>query len=132
MILVDSSAWIPYYRSSDSKNLQEALQRLIADDVIAVNGIIMVEILGGISQEDDFKKVESDFLGFHILDLNEETFSKASSLGSSLRRKGVIIPATDLIVAASAIQNDCPLYHIDKHFDILSKHTNLKAHNLGK
>lgn len=132
MILVDSSVWISYYRPSDAKNLHEELHRLIINDMIAVNGIIMVEILSGVTREDDFKKVESDFYGFHILDLNETTFHLASSLGSFLRKKGMSIPATDLIIAASAIQNDCVLYHIDKHFDIVSKHGALKANNLGK
>lgn len=132
MILVDSSAWISYYRSSGIKEVQKMLQKLIYDDMVAVNGIIMVEVLSGISSEDDFKDVESDFDGFHLLDLDKKVFLKASSMGASLRRQGITIPSTDLVIAASAVQNNCVLYHIDKHFDILSRHAGLKAKNLGE
>ena len=129
MILADSSVWIHYYRRAGPQKIRETLKEAISSDLIATNGIVIVEILGGISKKEDFEKVDSDFRGFHILPLSDEIFFEASSLGSSLRRKGITIPATDLVIAISALKTDCTLYHVDSHFDTISAHTSLKATN---
>jgi predicted nucleic acid-binding protein len=36
----------------------------------------------------------------------------------------------DLIIAASALDNNSTLYHIDKHFTIIAKYTKLKEKNM--
>jgi len=131
MNLVDSSVWVCYYRPGNEE-IKEVIKEAIRLDRVAVNGIIMVEILSGISKKEDFEKVKSDFGGFHILPMEERVFEKASELGSSLRKNGLTIPSTDLIIASSALLSDCTLYHLDFHFDVISKHTRLKAKNLEK
>ncbi|ODS33223.1 MAG: nucleic acid-binding protein contains PIN domain protein [Candidatus Scalindua rubra] len=132
MILVDSSIWVCYYRAEGEEKIKKTIKEAISNDLIAINGIIMVEILSGISRKEEYKKVESDFLGFHILPLDEKAFLDASELGSSLRREGIRVPSTDLIIAASAISYGHILYHMDSHFDLVSKHTKLEAKNYGK
>jgi len=130
MILVDTSVWIYYYRPAGSKKIQEILKEAIINDLVAVNGIIMVEVLSGISRRVDFEEVNSDFNGFHIYPLDNKIFAMASSIGASLRRKGITIPSTDLIIAASAIDNNSTLYHIDNHFTLMAEHTKLKVENM--
>jgi len=130
MILVDSSAWIAYYRPDGSERLKNIIKRAISSDLVAINGIIIVEVLSGISKEGELKKVRSDFRGFHYLSLLEETFFDASSLGSSLRKKGITVPATDLIIAVSAIKAMGTLYHLDSHFDLMAEHIPLRGKNL--
>lgn len=132
MILIDSSVWIYYYRPTGPEKIKETIKEAIASDLVAINGIILVEILSGISKKEDFKKVSSDFKGFHLLPLNEEIFMEASALGSSLRRKGITIPATDLIIASSALKAECSLCHIDFHFDTIATHVSLKATNFKR
>jgi len=130
MILVDSSAWVYYYRPSGPQRVREIIQEAIASDLVATNGIILVAILSGISNEKDFMAVRSDFKGFHRLTLDDEIYDGASSLGSSLRRRGITIPATDFIIAYLALQAGCTLFHIDTHFDTIASHVSLKARNL--
>lgn len=130
MILVDSSVWIPYYRPEGSKKLKDIIKEVIQSDLVAVNGIVIAEILSGISKENDFKKVGSHFKGFHYLALSEDDFFEASLLGSFLRKKGITVPTTDLIISASSIKSESVLYHLDSHFDLISKHTALKVKNL--
>jgi predicted nucleic acid-binding protein len=57
---------------------------------------------------------------------------EASVLGSSLRRKGISIPATDLIIASSARNTECTFCHIDFHFDTIATHVSLEATNFKK
>ncbi len=64
--------------------------------------------------------------------MQDEVFLKAAVMGSELRREGITVPSTDLIIAASAINSKSILYHIDNHFDMIAEHTNLKVGNLSK
>ncbi len=130
MILVDSSVWIYYYRPRVAEKIKSLLIGAITRDEIAVNGIIEVEILNGITEEKDFEKVKSDFGAFMTIALGDSVFIAAGELGSSLRRKGFSVPATDLIIAASALTSDCQLIHIDSHFDTIARYTPLNARNL--
>lgn len=132
MILVDSSVWIDYYRPEGIEGLKNIVKEAISSDLVAVNGVIIVEVLSGISKEAQFRQVGSDFKGFHYLSLSEEDFFEASSLGSSLRKKGVTVPPTDLVIAASAMKAGNTLYHLDSHFDLIAEHTSLKVGNLIK
>lgn len=128
--MIDSSVWIYYYRPSGSIRIQELITTAILEDLAAVNGIIKVEILSGISRETEYKAVESDFDGFNCFEITADTFKKASVTGFNLRKNGITVPSTDLIIAATAVENNAVLYHIDKHFGLISKHSRLRQKNL--
>ncbi len=129
MIVVDSSAFIEYYRPSGSPGVRTAVVEAIDADLVAVNGIIQVEICA-FARETDQRKLQSDFKVFHWLSLDSDSFDLATQLGVTLRREGITVPATDLIIAASALQARATLYHADTHYDQISRHSNLVAKNL--
>jgi predicted nucleic acid-binding protein len=130
MILVDSSALIDYYRPAGLPRVRSAVAEVIEADLVAINGVIQVEVLS-FADVISYRKLRSDFKIFHWLDLHETEFDLATEMGFSLRRKAITIPATDLIIAASAIQAGAVLYHVDSHYDTISQHCNLKSRNLG-
>ena len=127
MILVDSSAFIEYYRPGGDLEASSAVAEAISEDRVAVNGLIQVEIVSYASSDAARNRLISDFKAFHWLDLNRADFALASDLGSQLRQGGVTIPATDLIIAASALNSDATLYHRDRHFDLISAKTPLSV-----
>ncbi len=112
------------------EKIENLLREIILADMTAINGIIMTEVLSGILKTKEYDMVSSDFKGFHYLEITEDVFSRASLMGSALRRKGITVPATDLIIASSAIISGCAVYHMDSHFDVIAKNTELKAKNL--
>ena len=130
MILVDSSALLEYYRPAGDPGARTAVEEAIAEDLAAVNGIVRVEILAFARTESDRDKLESDFRSFHWLDLGRLQFDLAAAMGFSLRRQGIAVPATDLIIAASAIQASATLFHVDGHFDLIAQHSELDARRL--
>ena len=130
MILVDSSIWIYYYRPKVAEKIKNLIIDAIAGDEVAVNGIVKVEILNGIIEAKDFEKVKSDFEAFKTITMDDLIFNTAGEIGSSLRKNGFSIPATDLIIAASALKSGCSLFHIDSHFDTIARYTPLNAKNL--
>ena len=132
MIVVDTSALIEYYRPSGDPRVREAVAEVVAADRLAINGIIQVEILAFAHSEEERRALVSDFRAFHRLSLEDRHFDLASDLGFQLRQRGTTVPATDLIVAASAIRATAPLYHLDGHFDRIAETSDLDARNLSE
>jgi len=126
MKLIDSSAWIEYYRKEGNKDYKAVISNAIQNNEAAVNGIIQLEILVFTKTQSEYNDILSDFSAFHNLELNDTVFQKASEIGFNLRRKGITIPASDLIIAASAMDNDCQLLHLDKHFTFIAEFYPLK------
>lgn len=131
MIVVDSSALIEYYRPSGDPRVRDAVAAAIAADQVAVNGIIRVEILAFAAGEAERRLLAADFEAFHHLVLGPPDFDLACQLGFDLRRRGVTVPATDLIIAASAIRAGAHLVHVDPHFDRIGEISQLAATHLG-
>lgn len=121
MIVVDSSALIEYYRPRGDPQVRETVAQAIAADEVAVNGIIRVEILGFAPSEVERRRLASDFEAFHMLPLGEPDFDLACRLGFDARRRGHTVPATDLIIAASALRSGAVLLHVDAHFDRIAE-----------
>lgn len=132
MILVDSSAFIEYYRPRGLPAIQNAVDKAVEADLVAVNGVIQVEVLGFASGQPSLRELRHDFGSFHWLEVERTDFDLATEIGLSLRKKGITVPAPDLIIAASAILADAVLYHADSHYDSLALHFDLKATNLRR
>ncbi len=130
MILVDSSAFIEYYRPAGQPEARRKVAQAIAADQVAVNGLIRVEILAFAPNEFELRKLAADFDAFHLLDLETKDFELAVELGFRLRRRAITVPTTDLIIAASAIRAGATLYHLDSHFNQVVEVATLKAENL--
>ncbi len=131
MILADSSALIEYYRPDGAAAVQAAIGAAIAADQVAINGIVQTELLAFAGTERAYRQLDSDFHAFHWLELTRDVFERAARLGYDLRRTGVTVPATDLIVAASALEAEAVLYHLDAHFERIAQVSDLKAQRPG-
>jgi predicted nucleic acid-binding protein len=122
MKLIDSSAWIEYYRKEGNKEYKAWISRAIQNNTAAVNGVIQVEILVFTKTQSEYDLILSDFSAFHNLKLDEHVFRKASEIGFNLRRKGITIPGTDLIIASCAIVSNTDLIHFDSHYEYIAEH----------
>ena len=126
MIVVDSSAWIEYYRSGGNPFISNLVEDAIRSDAVGINGIITVEI-AGFAKENERVLIENDFSGLHIIELTAEIFKKAVSICSKLRRNGTTIPATDAIIAASALAAEASVIHLDRHFEQIAEYFPLRT-----
>ena len=127
MIVADTSALIEYYRPGGDEEARKAVAEAIATDRLTVNGVIQVEIVSFARSEADRRRLAIDFQAFHWLELTRLDFEVAQDLGFELRRLGLTIPATDLIIAASTIRSDTVLYHLDSHFDLIAQNSDLQV-----
>ena len=123
LILVDSSVWIDYYHPKGPAHLKRQLQEELAHGTIATMGLIAVEVLQGAPSASALADLREDFLGLHWLDVTQEIWLEAARLGSMLRQHGTSIPATDTVIAATALHYHARLWHRDEDFTRLSRHT---------
>ena len=131
MKLIDSSCWVEYYRAEGNTRIQNAVEEAIESDEAATCGMIRIEILSYISRQTEYNAVSQDFSGMHDLTIAPREFDAAIKIGRVLRAKGVSVPSTDLLIAATAICHSAILLHCDKHFQTISKYSDLKQQMLG-
>ena len=129
MILVDSSVWIEYYRARGDARYQRWVAEAIRQDQVAVNAIVAAEILTFTRDRGQYAKVEGDFTAFHWTPVDRAVGLRAADLGFRLRRKGLTVPATDLLIFASALAAGAELMHHDGHFPYLAQEAPLKLHS---
>lgn len=129
MILVDTSVWIDFLKGTNSRERQ-ALHRLIEEEEdISITEIILTEILQGIKEDKDFKRVKDYLLEFPIhRPKGIETYLKAAGIYRDCRKKGKTVRKTvDCIIAAICIENSLTLLHKDSDFNLIGEYAGLKV-----
>ena len=126
-ILADTSAWISAFHRNGHQSLKEKLEVALETNVLAICGAILCELLQGAKNAEEYQRLKDRIQALHYLSTPEQTWEKAARLSFSLRRKGLSIPTIDVMIAQTAIENDCALLHNDKHFELIAKHSVLQA-----
>lgn len=130
-VLIDTSVWIEFFRPNGDASYRNAVCELIDDNKSALCGMILSELLKGARSEKEYKELEERLSTLLYLGTPESTWNKAGRIASHLLRKGIQVPMTDLVIAVIAIENKSPLFHKDKHFSLLEKHTDLKVFEIS-
>ncbi len=115
-VLVDTSIWIEFF-NRDKSVIADSLEKLIMEDKVVVAGIVLTELLQGTKNEKEFHAVLDTMTALPFLESRMNTWIEAGRISFSLRRKGITIPTTDIIIASLAIENNCKIYTMDPHFD---------------
>lgn len=119
MILVDTNAWIDYFRDTGSTAAHVA--QLIEADEVAVAGPVITEIVRGIARPAARNKVLELLQGLHQLRQPPDLWLEAGRLGAFARKKGATLKTFDLLIATYVLHADIPLLSRDKDFIILVK-----------
>jgi len=128
MLLVDTTVWIDFFRGDSSPHVGRLVHALARGDDVCICGVVLTEILQGIREDRDHRRVLSRLDPLLFLPMTRQTFVDAAGIYRTLRRKGVTIRrATDCLIAAVAIEHDVELLHHDRDFDPIRKHCGLKV-----
>lgn len=125
-VLIDTSAWIEFFRPDGDGRYRTAVSQLLDDNDASFCGMIQAEILRGARSDREYRALADRLTALHYLPTAESIWSTMGSLGSQLLRKGVQVPSTDLLIATMAMQHRMPLLHKDRHFTLIAKHTALR------
>ena len=123
--LVDTSVWVEFLRG-EKKAIKRRLENLLDENRAIVSGIILAELLTGIGDEKEQRFLEECFLGLPFLEGTREIFATAGKMGATLRKKGITIPVSDLLIAALAKAHAMTVLTLDNHFLTLARPLNVQ------
>jgi len=114
-VLVDTSIWIDYFGSG---NDSEKLDFLIDENLIVINDLILAEVVPSLRVRNQ-RKIISLLRNINKLELSISWDQIIEFRFKCLKNglNGIGIP--DLIVAQNAKQNQCTIYSLDNHFELM-------------
>ncbi len=117
--LIDTSAWIDFFRN-DSSPYTDAVALLIEQDRAIITGPVIAELLQGLKtqrESDDLCKLLSIVA---YVEVKSDDWNATGLLLGKLRRSGITVPLTDALIAVVAKHNDYNVLTIDQHFNHLN------------
>ncbi len=127
--IVDTSIWIDFL-NSDEDETSILVNQLIDLDEIILLPVILQETLQGIKDDNFYQLAKASLLSYNFIDIDPIYAAiRSAELYRFLRQKGITIrKPNDCLIAAICIEKNIPLFHNDKDFDNIAKHTKLKIY----
>lgn len=130
MILIDTSAWIEYFRATGSATAIEVRRLLSTEpDRIVMCEPVAMEILSGAVDDDKHAKLEQLVNGLPSLKIDDAVdFRSAAAIYRTARRAGQTIRSiNDCLIAAVSIRHGASIIHRDADFEAIAAITGLEA-----
>ena len=125
MILVDTSAWIEFFRDTGSAVCDRVDARLASE--IAICDAIRMEVLAGARNERHLRSLRGLLARATVLPTAPADYDEAAALYRACRREGETVrKLIDCLIASIAIRADAAVLHQDGDFDVLARHTGLR------
>jgi len=105
---------------------------LLKEDVVITTGMVKLELLGGTKTKSEFQRLKVRLDALDSVETDIQLWVRAYELAFNLRRRGVTIPYTDILIAACALNAKATILHADAHFDLISKHLELKVESFTR
>lgn len=123
-VLVDTSCWIEYFNRPEEATA-DAVRALIVADGAVLNGVVLAELLQGVRTAREASELRYALGSVAWAETSREVYGRAGDLGFELRRRGVTVPVTDCVVAASAETIGGRILTLDGHFEEISRSASL-------
>jgi predicted nucleic acid-binding protein len=114
-ILADTSVWVEFFKTNSK--IGNTLEQLILENSIWICGIVLFELIQGVRSEDERSRILSIMLNLRYIEMTRPLWQKAGELASSLKKKGLNLPQSDIFIAAVAIDYNLSIFTLDKHFE---------------
>lgn len=127
-ILIDTSVWIDALNGKLNWQVEKLEQLIDEDAAIVLCPPVLQEILQGIRNDTDYKRVKHSLEGFDMLlsDPVEAAYG-AANLYRQARKKGITIrKSNDSLIAFYCLQHKAFLLHNDGDFDKLAASVDLR------
>lgn len=130
MILVDTSALVPYLKGSETA-ASAFLERALEEEVeIALTPWIAQEVIQGARDETEWRTLKRYLSSQRVIDLADPLRShiEAARIYYECRRRGLTVRSSlDCIVAQTALEHDVALLHGDRDYDAIRQVRPLKT-----
>lgn len=110
LFLVDTSVWIFALRKDPVAQIKDRIDSLLNEDAAVTMGLIKLEILAGSKTEKEYNRLKSRFDALESLETDDEVWRRACEHGFKLRRRGLTLPSTDILIASCALRAGVPFF----------------------
>ena len=111
MILIDTNLIIDYLKGSDT-----ILQKLMGKEELAICGIVLAELLHGVSSNSQKQLILDASEDFSWISIDDSIWHSVGSNLNNLRKKGLNCPFQDVVLASLCIEHNIRIASNDKHF----------------
>jgi predicted nucleic acid-binding protein len=119
LILVDTSAWIEFFRGKG--RVADQVDALLEADDVALCGPVITELRRGLRGPAERRRVLPLLSACHELAQPADLWLEAGGLGFALARRGATVKTLDLLIAAYALSHDVALLTVDGDFELFVK-----------
>ena len=130
MVIIDTSAWIDFFRRDGKIEVKLAVKGLLDAFEGALCGPVEMEFLGG-ARPSEMETIRSWFNIIPYLTNDQKIWRKAANNFSTMRAKGFTLPWNDLLIATIAIEKDVAVFANDKHFETMAEHLKVRLYRPG-
>lgn len=123
MVLVDSSVWIAWLRGSETTGTSR-LSALLEEGEAALAPVILQELLQGAASEAALRTLRRRFMALPMVEPSPlaTTYPDAGALYARCRWAGITPRSPhDCLIAVLAVENDLPLLHDDRDFELIAQ-----------
>ena len=126
MVIVDTSAWIEYFREGEPIAANK-VDLSLNQDLVGIGDLVYCEVMQGIRSSRERREVSGLLLS--LPHFNMAGFSMADKSAANyglLRSKGVTVRKTiDVLIGTFCAEHGLQLIHFDSDFDLMAKHIGL-------
>ncbi len=115
MILVDTSAWIEFFRGAGT--IAQKVDELLESNELALCGPVVTELRRGLRSSSERQRVLASLRACHLLEPPARLWEEAGELGFLLGRKGAVVKSMDLLIATYALTHGVALLTRDADFE---------------
>ena len=122
IVLVDTAVWSlalrrrPEHLSVQERNLTKALAELIGEGRVQMLGPIRQELLSGIREETQFRRLRDYLRAFPEPQLEGTDYEEAAHMNNQCRTLGIAGSAVDFLICAAAHRRGWAIFTTDQDF----------------
>ena len=134
MVLVDTPVWSlalrrkPEHLSLRERHLTEALAELIREGRVQLLGPVRQELLSGIREEAQFRKLRDYLRAFPEHPLEADDYEEAAHMNNRCRTHGIAGSAIDFLICAAAHRRGWSIFTTDRDFQNYAAVLPLRLH----
>jgi predicted nucleic acid-binding protein len=127
LALIDTSVWVRYLRRDPDPDLVRQVRAWLDAGQAATTEVIKLELLPACRTETEYLRLNATLDALHLLTSSASIWISAARNGFILHRAGVIVPATDLLIATVAQQYGAQVAHADHHYELMAPHLTIRT-----
>ena len=130
MVLVDTSAWIEFFRRDGDLLTKLSVKGLLDVLEASLCGPVEMEFFGG-AHSHEIPRIKEFFHILPYLENDHKVWRKAADHFQAVRKLGHTVPWNDVLIATIARERNISVFAKDKHFPIIAEAIGVRLYEPG-